>query len=99
MHAFSITVALTHPAHRAFNSFTVAGPYGCGTCPEHAVAHAELIASGVKAAVIGGWVLFVLGCVGFVSAGCWAVHSCVHRRDQRRAKWVLPAIEDQLDVR
>lgn len=44
--------------------------------------------------MIGGWVVFVCGCVAFCVGGAYMVYRSVHRNDSRLARWVLPAVED-----
>ncbi len=56
--------------------------------------HAELIASGDRRAMVGGWCIFVFGCVGFMTSCAYIVYKSVHRHDTRKARWVLPAMEE-----
>lgn len=65
-----------------------------GCSPSVVCAAAEMIASGSGAARAGGIAIFVVGCAGFVLLCMYIVYRSVHRHDTRKARWVLPAVED-----
>ena len=58
-----------------------------------------MVSSGSHAALIGGWIVFVVCILGFLFFAAWMIYRAIHKRHERKAHWVLPAIDEEVRTR